>query len=116
MRAFFVLAFFSFTASAADIVFQTSQVENLRILKNNVLEVMVPLPTGTTLSIPENSLAEIHDYRQSNGQVERSSNGFYPDVQIMAVGSENERDFPKDRIAEINKSKNWMSVTALPVK
>lgn len=117
MRAFLFLALLvSFSVSAADIIFQTSQNENLRILKNDVLEVLVGLPPGTTLSIPEHALPEIHNYRLSNGQVDRSSNGFYPNVQIMAVRSEHERDFTKDRIAEINKSKNWMSVTALPVK
>lgn len=116
MRAFFFLCLFSFSTMAADQIFQTSQAENLRILQNDILEVLVKIPAGTTLSIPESSQPETHLYRLSNGQYERSSNGFFPDVQILAVKPEFEKEFSKSRISKINDTKNWLTVTALPVK
>jgi hypothetical protein len=118
MRALFVsiILFHSLSCLAADIIFQTAQTENLRILQDDVLELFVKLPPGTTLSIPGDNIPEIHLYRLSSGQTERSSNGFHSMIQILAVRSEFEKEFTKERIAQLNGSTTWISVTSLPVR
>jgi hypothetical protein len=118
MRALFVLGmiFHSLSILASDLIFQTSQSENLRILQGDVLELLVKLPPGTTLSIPGDNIPEIHLYRLSSGQTERSSNGFHSRVQILAIRSEFEKEFTKERIAELNNTINWISVTSLPIR
>jgi hypothetical protein len=118
MRVFFTLGIclYSFATLASDIIFQTSQKENLRVLQNEVLELLVTVPPGTTLSIPTDNLPEIHLYRLRNGKVERSSNGFHSQVQILAVRSEFENEFSRERIAQLNTTMNWISVSALPLR
>lgn len=104
------------TCAFADQVFQTTKRENVRVLKTDVLELLTSLPPGTTLSVPDGAQPEYHLYRLANGEVQRSSNGFISNVKIQAVRPEYNDEFPAQRIAELNLSRNWISVTALPVR
>ncbi len=104
------------TWAFADQVFETAKRENLRTLKTDVLEILTSVPPGTTLSIPQGTQPEYHLYRLPNGEIQRSSNGFLSNARILAVRPEHNDEFPPQRIAELNGSRNWISVTAIPVR
>ena len=85
--------------------------ENIRYLKDDILEIAVSLPNGTIIQFPKDNVNVYNDYRDDNGSIQRSSTGFYSKVQIVSVTAENEEDFPPLKIAELNRIANGLFIT-----
>ena len=86
--------------------------ENIRYLLKNVLEVAAVLPAGTVVKYPKSATPVNYDYRDANGNVLRSSSGFYPMVQIVSVTPENSAQFPPEKILSLNNTANGLFVTS----
>lgn len=85
--------------------------ENIRYLKNDILEIAATLPAGTIIQFPKDNVSVYNDYRDSNGSIQRSSTGFFSKVQIISVSPENEGEFPPLKISELNSIVNGLFVT-----
>ncbi len=85
--------------------------ENIRYLKNNVLEVAAELPKGTIVKFPKDNNNVFYDYRDSSGNVQRSSTGFFSAVTIVSVTSDQEGNFPPSKIDKLNATVNGLFIT-----
>lgn len=92
-------------------VVKLENIENVRYLKNDILEVATPLPVGTTIQFPKNNPGANNDYRDSNGNVQRSSTGFFLGVQIVSVTPENADHFPPEKILQLNNIAKGLFIT-----
>jgi hypothetical protein len=88
--------------------------ENVRYLLKEVLEVAAALPVGTVVKYPKDVSPVNYDYRDSSGNVLRSSSGFYPQVEIVSVTSQNEAQFPADIIDKLNKRGLYVTSSLVP--
>lgn len=107
------LLVFSHTIMAQD-EFKTitlDQLENIRYLNNNILEVAAQIPSGTVIQFPKDNTTAFYDYRDSSGKVQRSSTGFFSKVMILKVSVDNEAAFPLDRIKKLNSILNGLFIT-----
>lgn len=94
--------------------FQTIRLENkenIRYLKNNILEVAAELPKGTLIKFPKDNHNVFYDYRDSSGNVQRSSTGFFSAVIILSVTPENEGAFPAEKINKLNATASGLFIT-----
>ncbi len=85
--------------------------ENIRYLKNNILEIAAELPKGTLIQFPKDNQNVFYDYRDSKGAVQRSSTGFFSGVTIVSVTPENAQTFPESRIKKLNATIDGLFIT-----
>lgn len=86
---------------------------NLRTLNNSILEVVVQVPTGSEIEVVSGVAPVFYDYRDSDGSVKRSSNGFYPNLQLKSVPASEQENFPPDMIEEINRTPAGLFMSSL---
>lgn len=84
----------------------------LRALRGNVLEVLVNVPVGTQIEIPENYELKYFDYRNSTGSVERSSTGFIHPVRVVSAAPSHAKNFPPEVINTINSTEGGVYIFA----
>ena len=92
-------------------VIKLSTQENVRYLKNDILEIAANLPLGTIIQFPKENVNAYNNYRDSSGSIQRSSTGFFSKVQILSVTPENEGEFSKFKITELNSIANGLFIT-----
>lgn len=86
---------------------------NVRYLVANVLEAITELPTGTVVSVSENSqLFTNYDYRNSSGGLTRSSTGFLNPISIVSVPDAYKNSFPASRIKSLNETSGGLYISA----
>jgi hypothetical protein len=85
--------------------------ENIRYLKENILEVAAALPKGAVIQFPKDNANVFYDYRDSSGKVQRSSTGFFSKVVIVSVPSGNTATFPAAKIAKLNATLGGLFIT-----
>ncbi|MEA9358441.1 hypothetical protein SHI21_19550 [Bacteriovorax sp. PP10] len=85
--------------------------ENIRYLKNNILEIAAELPKGTLIQFLKDNQNVFYDYRDSKGVVQRSSTGFFSGVTIISVTPENVNSFPESRIKKLNATIDGLFIT-----
>lgn len=94
--------------------FQTIKLENkenIRYLKNSILEVAAELPKGAVIQFPKDNNNAFYDYRDSSGNIQRSSTGFFSQVTIVSVNPENQTSFPAEKIAKLNSTAGGLFIT-----
>ena len=85
---------------------------NIRYLKSNVLEAITELPTGTIVSVADNSQLFNYDFRNSNGDLARSSTGFLSHITIVSVPAAYASQFPASRIESLNATAGGLYMSA----
>lgn len=81
-----LVLFFSLNSFSQDKVQITLEnKENIRKIVSGVLEVATLLPKGSIIELPSTPEIVQYDFRDSAGNVQRSSNGFYSKVKIRTV-------------------------------
>lgn len=89
-----------------------NQAMTLRYEKAGILESKIELPAGTQIEVPADYEVKHLDYRTSNGTLERSSTGFLYPVKVVSVTEAFESQFPKSKIAELNKTTGGLFIFA----
>ncbi|MCO5144314.1 MAG: hypothetical protein M9962_14600 [Oligoflexia bacterium] len=112
---FFILASVGFAQETTSRNISISNNANLRFLKNNVLELVIEIPSGSALEIPQDSSPTFYNYRDSNGEVKRSTNGFYPQMLLKSVPENYQEEFTPEKIAQINNTTGGLYLSALDV-
>ncbi len=112
MRYFLTLIFILATTSVWAKNLRLEKAENVRILVRDILEVEKNLPKGTLLFVDDEIQPENHDFRNSQGKIERSSNGFYPHVIIKSIPES--ADWTEERIRALNAKDLWITATLVP--
>lgn len=90
---------------------ELSNAANLRYLSNNILEVASRVPSGTRLQISNTAAPMFYDFRDSDGSVKKSTNGFLPTVKILSVPSSASSNFPPEVIQRLNNMGLYASST-----
>lgn len=85
---------------------------NIRTLKNNILEFVVELPAGTVLRYYDETSAQNYDYRETNGNVQRSSTGFLYPMHIVSIPASAKARIPDSKVAEINSAAGGVYISA----
>jgi len=88
------------------------QTSLLRYQKGKVLEFRAEVPVGTVINVPDNYQISVLDYRDSGGEVVRSSTGFVKPVTIVSVPSGFAGQFPQAKIDELNATDGGLFITA----
>jgi hypothetical protein len=81
-----------------------SETANLRHLTNEILELLAPIPAGSELQLPASAAPVFYRYRDSDGSLKSSTNGFYLGLRLVAVPEAARGDFPPDVIDRINST------------
>lgn len=98
------------TTSGKNVVLH--QASLLRYQKNKVLELRVEVPAGTVINVPDSYQISVLDYRNSSGQVVRSSTGFIKPVTIVSVPEAHADRFPPSQLDAYNTSDGGLFITA----
>lgn len=85
---------------------------NVRYLKNNILELAVELPSGTKIEIQDNYQTVNYDYRNSAGEIIRSSTGFISTVKIIEVPKSEQAQFTPEKIKKYNSVSGGLYILA----
>lgn len=89
-----------------------NQAMTLRYEKAGILEAKIELPEGTQIEVPTNYDVKHLDFRNSSGNIERSSTGFLYPVKIVSVASQYVSQFPQKKIDEINQTSGGLFIFA----
>lgn len=79
-----------------------NQAMTVRYEAAGVLEAKAELPAGTQIEVPDSYSSKNLDYRDSNGQLVRSSTGFIYPIKVSSVPSQFQSQFPQSKIDQIN--------------
>jgi hypothetical protein len=85
---------------------------NVRYLKNNVLELVVEIPTGTKIEVQDNYQVVNFDYRNSDGGLSRNSTGFANPIKIIEVPKAYQSKFTATKIAQYNNVAGGLHILA----
>jgi hypothetical protein len=102
---YFLVTTFSWAQTLIDV--RLLKEENVRTLQNQVLEIVRSLPMGTVIHIPSEGDTVFYDFRNSQGQPQRSTNGFYQKVRLISVPG-----LSSAEIQKLNEISLFMSTTA----
>lgn len=80
--------------------------ENLRTLKNQVLEIITELPAGSILHIPNEGDTVFFDFRNSQGNPQRSTNGFFQNIKLLSAPN-----LSVDQIKDLNNLPQGLFLT-----
>jgi hypothetical protein len=99
-----------FVQSAHSAVYELQQSAALRYNSKNILELKINLPAGTKIDIPANSTIANFDFRDSKGQVERSSTGFVTPLTVISVPDP--KQIPQAVIDSLNATSGGIFISA----
>lgn len=85
--------------------------ENLRYLKDGILEFAVQLKTGDVIQVPTEAVPQNYFYRDSNGKVKFSSNFFYGGIRILSA-----QKLTAAQIQELNNIEGALYVSSLVIE
>lgn len=87
----------------------------LRVLKNNVLEVLGAIPTGTRVEIRYASVPLYHNFRDENGEVKKTTNGFHQGLKILSVPDSEVGNFPPEKVTRWNEVEGGLYMGSVDV-
>lgn len=103
-----LILFFSFNVFSQDKVQITLEnKENIRKIVSGILEVATVLPSGSIIELPTVPEIVQYDFRDSRGNVHRSSNGFYSKVRIKVIPN-----MTAASIEKLNTTQGGLFITA----
>jgi hypothetical protein len=88
---------------------------NLRLMKSEILELASPIPAGTRLSLPDDSAPVFNRYRDGDGSVKGSTNGFYPGLRVVSVPPAYEDRFPPEALDRLNSTPGGLYLSSADV-
>lgn len=85
---------------------------NLRTLQKGVLEFLIELPAGTRIQVSENYQVYLNDFRNTQGELARSSTGFISPIKILSVPTAYQTKFPPTFIQKLNSTPTGLFISA----
>lgn len=110
MRILFLcLLSFGFVSSLEARIIKTAKESILyKLNEANVLEPTLRIPSGTKLKIKDGAAPDYYQYKDSSGKISRSTNGFYPGVQVLSVPRSKRGEINTRMIRRLNEDLNFM--------
>lgn len=84
-----------------------------RTLRSNILELLVQVPRGSEIEVTTGVAPLFYDFRDADGSVKRSTNGFYPNLKLISVPASEQQNFPPSEIDRINNIRDGLFMSSL---